>query len=109
MLLAALFPPGTPTWLRFALEAATLLLAARFLLGAIRRLNIGILVLAAAAWAWFFYPPGHAWMMVEGGRLLEWVRGLVPQLLGRARDEAIGRAAAGAKSAAAGVGGGKAG
>lgn len=109
MLLAALFPPGTPTWLRFALEAATLLLAARFLLGAIRRLNIGILVLAAAAWAWFFYPPGHAWMMVEGGRLLGEARALLPQVLGRAKTAATARAAAGAKSAAAGVGGGKAG
>jgi|GEM_PF-4819905 len=30
MICAALFSPGTPAWLRVALEAATLLVAARF-------------------------------------------------------------------------------
>ncbi len=88
MLLAALFPPGTPVWLRLALEAATLLAAARFLLGAIRRLNIGVLVLAAAGWAWFLYPPGHAWMAAEAGRLLADARALLPRVLGRARAAA---------------------
>jgi hypothetical protein len=83
MLLAALFPPGTPTWMRLALEAATLLVGARLLLGAIRRLNAGILVLAAAGWAWFLYPPGHAWMAVEAGRLLVEVRGTLADALDR--------------------------
>jgi len=105
VLLAALFPPGTPTWLRLAVEGATLLIAARFLLGAVRRLNIGILVLAAAAWAWFFYPPGHAWMLAEGGRLLGEARALLPQVLGRAKAAATAQAAAMAKSAAATGGG----
>jgi hypothetical protein len=99
VLLAALFPPGTPTWLRFVLEGATLLIAARFLLGAVRRLNIGILVLAAAAWAWFFYPQGHTWMVAEGGRLLADARALLPQLLGRTRTAATAQATALGKSA----------
>ena len=99
MLLAALFPPSTPTWLRLALEGATLLIAARFLLGAMRRLNIGVLVLAAAAWAWFFYPPGHAWMAAEGGRLLADARALLPQLLGQAKSFATAQATAAAKAA----------
>ena len=101
MLLAALFPPGTPTWLRLTLEATTLLVAARFLLGAVRRLNLGVLVLAAAAWAWFLYPPGHAWMAAEGGRLLADARAVLPQVLGHATAAATVQAAATARAALA--------
>ena len=93
MLLAAPFPPGTPTWLRLALEAATLLVAARSLLAAVRRLHIGILVIAAAAWAWLFYPPRHASMLAEGLRLLDGARALLPQRLRGAKAAATARAA----------------
>jgi len=66
MLLAHILPAGTPPLIRLAIEVALLLLAARLLLGFIRRARVGVLALAAAAWVWFFYPPGHAWMLVMG-------------------------------------------
>jgi hypothetical protein len=56
MLLAHILPAGTPPLIRLAIEVALLLLAARLLLGFIRRARVGVLALAAAAWVWFFYP-----------------------------------------------------
>ncbi len=93
MLLTAFLPAGTPAWIRLAVEVAVLLAAARFLLGALRRGRVGTLALVAVAWMWFFWPPGHAWMLHAWRTALTDVRGLVPALMGQAK--AHGPSAAG--------------
>lgn len=95
MFISALFPPGTPSWVRWAVEAGTLLLAARILLHVVKRLSLGVLALAAAAWVWFFYPPGHLWMATEAVRLLAWAKGGLPTVV-RGVEAGASRAAASA-------------
>lgn len=86
MLLSALLPQNTPAWIRLAVEVAVLLVAACFLLGALRRGRIGALVLVA--WVWFFWPPGHAWMLAAWHTALTDGRALVPTLLGQVKAAA---------------------
>ena len=101
LMLVSFLPAHTPAWLRIGLEVGALLLAARFLLGALRRGRIGTLALVAAAWMWFFWPPGHLWMLDAWRTVLADARGLVPALLGQAKATAsqAGRALAAAGSA----------
>ena len=114
MLLSALLPAGTPTWLRLVLEITVLLLLAHFLLRALRRGRVATLALAAVAWMWFFWPPGHLWMLDACRTVLADARGLVPALLGRAKVAAgqAGRvldaagSAHGSSAAGTGAGGG---
>ena len=88
-MLTAFLPASTPAWVRLAVEAGVLLIAARFLLGALRRGRIGTLALAAAAWMWFFWPPGHAWMLGVWHTALTDVRGLMPALMDQAKAAAV--------------------
>ena len=88
MLLSALLPAGTPTWLRLLLEVAVLLLLAQFLLRALRRGRVTPLALAAVAWMWFFWPPGHLWMLDACRTALAHARGLVPVLMDQAKAAA---------------------
>ena len=101
MLVAAFLPPGTPPWVRIVLELCSLLLAARVLLYMIRRGRIGALALAAAAWVWFFYPPGHAWTLAATRRAWDEARMVMPALAGQAMH-AAGRSAAALGAAAHG-------
>lgn len=100
MLVTTLLPANTPTWLRLGLEVAVLLIAARFLLGALRRGRVGTLVLVAAAWTWFFWPPGHAWMLGAWHMALAEGRALLPSLLGQVKAAASQSAGALASAAA---------
>ena len=99
-MLASLLPAGTPGWLSLSLGIVAVLVAARFLLGALRRGRVGTLVLVAAAWAWFFWPPGHAWMLGAWHTALAEGRALLPSLLGQVKSAASQSAGALASAAA---------
>ena len=98
--MVALLPAGTPGWLSFGLGIVAVLVAARFLLGALRRGRVGTLVLVAAAWAWFFWPPGHVWMLGAWHMALAEGRALLPNLLGQVKAAASQSAGALASAAA---------
>jgi hypothetical protein len=100
MLIASLLPAGTPPLVRLAIEVGSLLLAARLLLDFIRRARVGVLALAAAAWVWFFYPPGHAWMLALGHRAVAGAGQALTAIAGQAMRAAGQSVAAVAKSAA---------
>lgn len=112
MLLSALLPVGTPAWLRLVLDITVLLLLAHFLLRALRRGRVTTLALAAMAWMWFFWPPGHLWMLDACRTVLADARGVVPALLGRAKvaasqsGQALAAAGSVHGSSAAGTGAG---
>ena len=114
MLLSALLPADAPMWLRFMVEIAALLFLAHFLLRALRRGRVTTLALAAVAWMWFFWPPGHLWMHGAWRTVLADARGLVPALLGRAKAAAgqsarvldAAGSAHGSSAAGTGAGGG---
>ena len=88
MFFTALLPASTPTWLQTVLEVLALLVAARVLLGLMRKVNVGVLTLAAAAWVGFFYPPGHAWMLTEALRMEAWAKGVLAGAASRAGQAA---------------------
>jgi hypothetical protein len=98
VLTASLLPPGAPAWVRLLVEVASMVVAARFLLDAVRRLRLSTLALAAAVWIWLFYPPGHAWMLGAARRALAEARALTPAVLGQAM-RAAGQATAALASA----------
>ena len=98
-MVAALLPAGTPGWLSLGLGVVVVLVAARFLLGALRRGRVGTLVLVAAAWAWLFWPPGHAWMLGAWQTALADGRALLPSLLGQVKAAASQSAGALASTA----------